>query len=112
MQTTNDHAALVWLDHSHALIARSVDEEILVTEVDQEIDSEAAYLLRVVHEAADCDRLIVMGSDGARVALERKYVALYRRPDRLIDAGMELEPEPRELADRLGFLAGPGQPSA
>jgi len=111
MQTTSVPGALVWLDGSHALVARSVPEGTLVTQVDRGLDAESAYMLRIVREASDCDRLVVMGSDAARVAFEREYVSLYRRPDRLIDVGMELEPEPRELADRLRFIARASQPS-
>ena len=106
MQTPTNKvpAALVWLDRSHALIARAHDLGTLVTEVDRDLDAEPAYLLRVAREAAECDRLVVMGSDASRIAFEREYVALYRRPDRLIDAGMEIEPQPRELIERLRFL--------
>jgi hypothetical protein len=98
-------AALVWLDRSHALVARAYPGGTLVTAIDRNFgDPEAAFLLDVVHEAAECDRLVVMGPDAARLAFEREYVALYHRPDRLVDAGVELEPEPRELADRLSYL--------
>ena len=98
-------AALVWLDRSHAVVARAFPAGTLVTEVDKALDLEQAYLLRVAREVADCDRLVVMGPEAARIAFEREFVAMYRRPDRLVDAGMELEPEPRELVDRLRMLA-------
>ncbi len=97
-------AALVWLDRSHALVAQAIPTGALVTEVDRELDPEHSYLLRIAREVADCDRLVVMGPEAARIAFEREFVALCRRPDRLVDAGMELEPEPRELADRLRVL--------
>ena len=97
-------AGLIWLDRSHALIARAFDSGTLVTHVDRDLDSESAYLLRVAREAEACDPLVVIGADAARTAFEHEYVALYDRPDRIIDAGMELEPQPRELTDRLRFL--------
>ena len=103
-------AALVWLDARHALIARPGSAGATVAEVDRAIDEEHQYLRRIADLAADCERVMVFGSDASRIAFEREYVALYRRPDRLIDAGIELEPAPRELADRLRFvtaLAGP-----
>ena len=102
---THVPAALVWLDRSHALVARAFDSGTLVTEIDRDLDPEQSYLLRVAHEAACCDRLVVIGPDASRAAFEREYDALSHRPDRIIDAGMELEPQPRELADRLRFLA-------
>jgi hypothetical protein len=105
--TTTDRAiqaALIWLDDAHAVVARSRDGGSVVTAVDRALDGEDAYLIRVVRETAECDRLIVTGSDDARVAFEREYVAVYRRPDRLIDQGPELEPAPHELASRLRLL--------
>lgn len=97
-------SAVVWLDRTHALIARSHEGRPEVTEVNRSFDTEPAYLLRVLHDAADCDRLVVMGSDAARVALEREYVALYRRPDRLVDVGQVMAPRAADLVDQLRML--------
>jgi hypothetical protein len=97
-------AAVIWLDRSHALVARAHSGRPEVTEVDRASDPEPAYLLRVLHEAADCDRLVVMGPDAARVAFEREYVAIYRRPDRLIDVGQAITPDEAELVDQLRML--------
>lgn len=99
-----NQSAVVWLDRTHALVARSHDGRPEVTEVDRSFDPEPAYLLRVLHEAADCERIVVMGSDAARVALEREYVAVYRRPDRLIDAGEVIVPRAADLVDHLRML--------
>ena len=102
--TPGHMAAVIWLDRSHALVARAHSGRPEVTEVDRASDPEPAYLLRVLHEAADCDRLVVMGPDAARVAFEREYVALYRRPDRLIDVGQAITPDEAELVDQLRML--------
>ena len=104
------NTALIWLDAAHAVVARAAVGGTLITPVDRAADGDDAYLLRIVHEAADCDRLIVSGTDASRVAFEREYVAAYRRPDRLIDQGSELEPTSHELANRLRLLTPlPGQ---
>lgn len=100
-------AAVVWLDRSHALVARSHEGRAEITEVDRAFEPEPSYLLRVVHEAADCDRLVVMGPDASRVAFEREYVALYRRPDRLIDVGQVITPRKSDLVDVLRMLEPP-----
>jgi hypothetical protein len=97
-------AAVVWLDMAHAFVARSRDGHPAVTEVHRAFDLEPAYLLRVLHAAADCERLVVMGPDAARVALEREYVSIYRRPDRLIDAGQVSAPREVDLVDHLRML--------
>jgi hypothetical protein len=108
MDSTTIHqpiqAALIWLDRSHAYVARPRGGETAVTEVDRDVDREDQFLLRLAHETADCERVLVTGDDASRVAFEREYVAIYRRPDRLIDGGDEAEPAPRELADRLRFI--------
>lgn len=97
-------AAVVWLDRSHALVARALKGHAAVTEVDRETDPEASYLLRIIHEAEACERLVVMGPDASRVAFEREYVAIYRRPDRLIDVGQVTSPRAADLVDALRML--------
>ncbi|HYK95090.1 MAG TPA: hypothetical protein VE011_04360 [Candidatus Dormibacteraeota bacterium] len=94
-------AAVVWLDGKHALIARAHEGHSVITEVGRDADPETQYLLRVLHEAEGCDRLAVMGSDPSRIALEREYVALYRRPDRLIDLGPSSRADREEIVDQL-----------
>lgn len=103
--TTTEHAAaVVWLDRHHALVARARAGHAAITEVDRDKDPEAVYMHRILHEAADCDRLVVMGSDAARIAFEREYVAQYRRPDRLIDVGRLDTPRESDLVDQLRVL--------
>lgn len=114
MDTTHtaDHpvdptAAVAWIDRRHALVARSQAGRHEVREVAREIDRDAQYLLRVAHEASDRERILIMGPDELRLAFEREYVALYRRPDRLVDSAAEIEPGPPRLVDRLRFLEFP-----
>jgi hypothetical protein len=102
--TARHSTAVVWLDPSRAMVARTRAGRPEVTDVDREHGPEASYLLRVIHEAANCDRVVIMGPDASRIAFEREYVALYQRPDRLIDLGIEATPQPRQLVDRLRFL--------
>jgi hypothetical protein len=45
-----------------------------------------------------------MGTDPSRIALERQYVALYRRPDRLIDLGPSHSAARSDLVDQLRVL--------
>lgn len=105
LATPAEHAAaIVWLDRRHALVARARAGHSVVTEVERDADPEIQYLLRVVHEAADCDRVVIMGPDAARIDFEREYVALYRRPDRLIDVGVSFTPAPNELIAQLELI--------
>ena len=105
LETPSTHpSAVIWLDRTHALVARTHGGRPEVATVDRAFDLEPEYLRRVLNEAADCERLVVMGSDAARVALEREYVAVYRRPDRLIDVGQVGTPRACDLVDQLRIL--------
>lgn len=105
LATPAEHAAaIVWLDRRHALVARARNGRSVVTEVERDADSEGTYLLRVIHEAAECDRVVIMGPDAARIDFEREYVSLYRRPDRLIDVGVSFTPGRRELIEQLKLI--------
>jgi len=75
-----------------------------VTEVERDADPEPQYLLRIAREAAGCERVVICGPDAARIDFEREYVALYRRPDRLIDLGISFQPDRRDLVDQLALL--------
>jgi hypothetical protein len=97
-------AAIVWLDLRHALVARAIDGRSIVTEVAREADPEVQYLMRVVHEASGCDRVVVMGPDAARIDFEREYVALYQRPEQLIDVGVSFSPDRGDLFTQLRFI--------
>ena len=104
MAAAHHSTAVVWLDRSRALVARERAGRPAVAQVDRQLDSEATYLLRVIHEAAHADRVVIMGPDASRLAFEREYVALYQRPDHLIDLGIEAAPQPYQLVDRLRFM--------
>jgi hypothetical protein len=99
-----NRAAVVWLDRRHALVARVRGDHSVVTEVERDADPDTQYLLRVVHEAAGCDRVVIMGPDAARIDFEREYVTLYRRPDRLIDIGPSFEPGRHDLVEQLAMI--------
>jgi hypothetical protein len=102
--TPGNSAAVVWLDRSHALIARARRGLPAVTAIDCEQGLESEYLLRIAREAQGCDRVVIMGPDASRIAFEREYVALYRRPERLIDVGLAAAPEPRDLVRQLRLM--------
>ena len=101
---TTDATAVVWLDRTHAMVARARDGHSVVTEVDRDLDPETEYLVHVANAAAGCDRVVIMGADASRIAFEREYVALYRRPDRLIDLGSSPAPARSDLIDQLRVI--------
>ena len=58
-----------------------------------------AFDVRVVDEVLDDPRVLVEGPDRARLRFERAYVAVTRRPDRLVDRS-DVEPEADGTPDR------------
>jgi hypothetical protein len=101
-------AIVVWLDHWHALIARSELGRRAVIEVDRDAEPETAYLRRVAEAAHDGGRLMVLGPDDERLAFDREYETLFVRTDRFVEVEASSAIPPSELIDRLRFLEGDG----
>lgn len=99
-------AGAVFVDHWHALVARSDDTRQTITDLWRDFEAEPAFLLRVARETADCDRIVILGPDTERLAFEREYVSLYQRPDRLIDDEAVATATRFDLLDRLRILEG------
>ena len=100
------HAAVVWLDQWHALVARRDHDVRAIVGIDRDAESEHDYLQRVAEATEDCERLMILGPGEARLAFEREYVDLYRRGDRLLDVEASPGTSSAELMDRLRLLEG------
>ena len=100
------HAAVVWLDHWHALVARREAGHRAVVGIDRDAEPVHDYLLRVARAAEDCDRVMILGPGDDRLEFEHEYATLYRRGDRLIDIELRLAASNAELIDRLRLLEG------
>jgi len=98
------HAAVIWVDGWHALVARRDHGRPRITEVDREADGLHEYFLRVAHEADDCDRLMLVGPAVTLGAFEDEYEALYRRSDRFVDAEAAAGASERDLLERLVLI--------
>lgn len=99
-------SAVVWINGRGALVA-GVDEdgEIVTSTIERRTQDEAQFLSRVVSAIGDRERVMILGPGAARLALEREYVDIHRRPDHLVDvepAGLLEEPD---VVDRLRQLA-------
>ena len=78
--------AVVWVDERHAIVARADSGGIATTEIRRVGLTETRYLARVVHEIDDRKHVMIVGPQPIRLALEREYVAISHRPDRLVAA--------------------------
>ena len=99
-------SAVVWINGREAVIAATdVDGMIMISTVDRGIRSEAAFLATVVRRIGSRERVMILGPGSTRLALEREYVALHRRPDRLVDVEPAGSIDEEDLVGRVRVLA-------
>jgi hypothetical protein len=98
--------AVTWISEAHALVARKTASGwIDVARVDREPTAAGrTYLARVVHEIGDADRVVIMGPDTLRTELEREYVTIFHRPDRLVDVEPAGGVDEAELVARVSAI--------
>ena len=98
--------AVCWIDGSHAMVAAmSEDGRLSTCEFDRGWLSEASYLAQVVRIIGDRERVMILGPTSVRLLLEREYVAVYHRPDRLVDVEPAGPVPVEELVERARALA-------
>jgi hypothetical protein len=98
-------SAIVWIDGSHAMLATmSRNATVSTGEIVRGWLAEPSYLAQVVRAIGDRQRVVILGPGSARLALEREYVAIYQRPDRLVDVEPAGAVDPPDLVDRLRRL--------
>ena len=103
---TVDPSAVVWINGRRAIVATmSREERITTCEISRGWLPKASYLAQVVRVIGDRRRVVILGPSVARLALEREYVAVFRRPDRLVDVEPAGAMNAQELVERLRVLA-------
>ena len=99
-------SAVVWINGRQATVAAMNREgRISTCEISREMLPEASYLAQVVRVIGDRQRVMILGPTSTRLALEREYVALFRRPDRLVDVEPAGAVTPEQLVDLVRSLA-------
>jgi hypothetical protein len=99
-------SAVVCINERHATVARmGEDDRISMAEVDRATEPELQYLAHVVHELGDQERVLIVGPGSMRLALEREYVSISRRPDRLVSVPPITRRNSAELVALLGRYA-------
>jgi len=97
--------AVVWINGRHAVVAVADDDVgITSTTVERRIESEADFVARIVGAVADSERVMVLGPTSLRLAVQRAYVAISHRPDRLVELDRSGHVDPIELAERVRAL--------
>ncbi len=91
-------SAVVYVDGEHAIVVKNTtDAAVAVVDIRRRLPEDLSYLVRIVDEIGDRPRVAIVGPDDLRLAVEREYVSVYHRPDRLID----VEPAPPQTAAGL-----------
>lgn len=102
--------AVAWIDRDRAVVAAKTPTGEVATHEIRRPSSRAnalgPFLARVVDEIGDRERVVILGPDTMRVELEREYVRIHRRPDRLVDVEDSPELDERELVERVTRLTG------
>lgn len=99
-------SAVVWINGRQAIVATMArDGEIFTCEINRGLSPEPSYLALVVQALGDRERVVILGPSSARLALEREYVAIYHRPDRLVDVERAGAVNTEDLVARLRALA-------
>jgi hypothetical protein len=100
-------SAAAWLDDETAIVAR-IDERGTVSTctVDRGSLARIAYLAVVAGAIGNRRRVAILGPRDARLALEREYATIYRRPDRLLDVEAGGPFDEAALVTRVRGLAG------
>lgn len=98
--------AVVWISGRHAVVAVGDIEPggIAAWSTERRLESEADFLARIVRAVGDSGRVMVLGPTGPRLAVQRAYVAISQRPDRLVEPTRPGAMDPLELAERVRAL--------
>jgi hypothetical protein len=80
-------------------------DRISMADIERGTEPEQQYLAHVVHEIGDRERVMIVGPTSVRLALEREYVAISHRPDRLVSVPRSAGASGAELVDRLARYA-------
>lgn len=103
-------AATVWIDLRHALVGRTVPDgsvELIELVRPSRLDEPLEQWIAIVADAiGDRQRVLILGAGPMRLALEREYVAIFHRPERIIDVEPSSGIDRDELIRRVQELAG------
>jgi hypothetical protein len=99
-------SAVAWIDERRAFVAE-IDQagQMTTCSIERGGISVLSYLALVVDAIGDQERVLILGPGDVRLELEREYVSIYHRPDRLVDVEPAGAIGTMDLARRLRELA-------
>jgi hypothetical protein len=100
--------AVVWIGHGRAVVLRDReggDPEEIEVAIPDSLAATPPALAEVAHWIGAVDRVLVLGTDDLRTALEREIVAIGHHPETIREAAIEGPVDREILRDRLRRLA-------
>jgi hypothetical protein len=100
--------AVVWIEPGRAILVRGGDggeHATLELPIPYESAATPPALAEIAHRIGDVDRVLVLGNDELRTALEREIVAIGHRPETIREAVVEGPMDEAALVDCLHRLA-------
>lgn len=93
--------AVVWIGRDRAIVLREGDGDVAesIVPLPELAATTPIALAEIAHRIGHVDRVLVLGSDNMRTALEREIVAIGHAPDTIREAPVE------GTVDREGLLA-------
>jgi hypothetical protein len=105
-RTTRGAGAVVWVDLDRAIVASTEpDGAIAAEEIERGSEPENEYLAHVVHEIGDRPTVSIVGPSSMRLALEREFVAISHRPERLVGIPVAARAAEAQILERMRRLA-------
>jgi hypothetical protein len=105
--TSTGRTAVVWIGPDRALVVRGgdgADHEIVEVALPEVAGIMPPALAEVAHSIGSVDRVLVLGPDDLRTALEREIVAIGHRPDTIREARPDGAVDEAYLVARLREL--------
>jgi hypothetical protein len=97
--------AVAWVDDRRAnVVTMGSDGRIAARLIDRGARAETPFLAEIVRAIGDRERVMILGPGRVRLALEREYVAIHQRQDRLVDVEPAGHVTVAELVERLRTL--------
>ena len=98
--------AVAWIDDGHAnVVVMDPDGRVSTRLIERGTRTELTYLAEIVRTIGSRERVMILGPGPTRLALEREYVAIHHRPERLVDVEPAGRTSVPELLERLQTLA-------
>jgi len=102
------HYAIVWIDSDRAVVARTTPQNTITSAVvphaPKDRGKDPHDLALVADMIGDCEEVLIMGPLSMRTALEREYVSIFHRPERIVDIETSHPLTEAEIVERLRRL--------